>query len=62
MNYIISAYYISRISIRNLNSGIVSEKKLYAKIWYIRIYHVDHVANISVVIKTYFDDLEFNMM
>ena len=26
------------------------------------IYHVDHVANISVEIKTDFDHLEFNMM
>ena len=26
------------------------------------IYHVDYVANISAVIKTGFDDLEFNMM
>ena len=26
------------------------------------IYHVDYVTNISVVIKTDFDDLEFNMM
>ena len=63
MNRIISAYYHSGTQLE-FQSVMQVQVLLLKQVvcWYIVIYHVDHVTNISVVIKTDFYNIEFNMM